>query len=89
VQAATPRSTRAKLPHGVFTAGTLVPTVRKLPFLAVGLVALAILLLALGVLPATAAPHPAAAELLSERRLELAIGGLLTLVAAIAAYLLV
>jgi len=63
--------------------------VRKLPFLAVGLVALAILLLALGVLPATAAPHPAAAELLVERRRELAIGGSLTLVAAIAAYLLV
>jgi hypothetical protein len=63
--------------------------VRKLPFLALGLVGLAILLLALGVVPATAAPHPVAAQLLAERRREVALGGLLLLAAALAAYLLV
>jgi hypothetical protein len=87
--APTAKARPASLPHGLFLTGALVPTVRKLPFLAVGLVALAILLLSLGVLPATAVPHPAAAELLAERRRELALGGLLTLLAAIAAYLLV
>jgi hypothetical protein len=65
-----------------------VPTARKLPFLALALVGIAILLFGLGVLPASAAPHPAAAELLAEKRLEVALGGLVTLVAAIAAYLL-
>jgi hypothetical protein len=66
-----------------------VPTVRKLPFVAVGLVALAILLLALGALPAEMVPYPAAAGLLATRRRELAIGGLALLAASIAAYLLV
>jgi hypothetical protein len=63
--------------------------VRKLPFAALGLVALAIALLALGALPASAVPHPAAASLLATRRGELAIGGLALLAASIAAYLLV
>jgi hypothetical protein len=49
---------------------------------------MAILLLALGVLPAGAAPHPVAAELLAERRLAVALGGLATLLAAIVAYVL-
>jgi hypothetical protein len=49
---------------------------------------MAILLLALGVLPASAAPHPLAAELLAERRLAVALGGLATLFAAIVAYVL-
>jgi hypothetical protein len=81
-------SPRVSFPHGVLTAGVLVPTIRKLPFLALGLVGLAIVLLALGALPAGVAPHPVFAELLVDRRLELALGGLLTLVASIAAYLL-
>lgn len=80
---------QASFPHGVLTAGALVPTVRKLPFLALGLVALAILLLALGALPASVAPHPAVAGLLVDRRPELALGGLLMLAASIVAYLLV
>jgi hypothetical protein len=66
-----------------------VPSVRKLPFLVLALVGLAIVLLALGAIPARVAPHPAAAELLVHRRTELALGGLATLLAAIAAYLLV
>jgi hypothetical protein len=65
------------------------PTVRQLPFLALGLVALAILLLALGALPARAVRHPMASALLADRRTELAIGGLALLAAAIAAYLVV
>jgi hypothetical protein len=80
---------QVSFPHGVLTAGALVPTVRKLPFIALGLVALAIVLLALGALPASVAPHPVFAELLVDRRLELALGGLLTLAASITAYLLV
>jgi hypothetical protein len=82
------RSPSASLPHGVLAPETLVPTARKLPFLVLALVGIAILLLALGVLPARAAPHPAAAELLVERRAAVALGGLATLVAAIAAYIL-
>jgi hypothetical protein len=73
----------------VLSAGTLVPTVQKLPFLALSLVALAIVLLALGALPAAAAPHPVASRLLADHRAELALGGLATLAASIAAYLLV
>jgi len=65
-----------------------VPTAKKLPFMVLALVGIAILLLALGVLPARAAPHPAAAQLLVERRLAVALGGLATLVAAVVAYLL-
>jgi len=49
---------------------------------------MAILLLALGLLPARAAPHPLAAELLAERRLAVALGGLATLLGAIVAYIL-
>ncbi|MGZ4256478.1 MAG: hypothetical protein ACXVRE_01790 [Gaiellaceae bacterium] len=82
------RPPSASLPHGVLAPESLVPTARKLPFLVLALVGIAILLLALGVLPASAAPHPAAAELLAERRLAVALGGLATLVAAVAAYLL-
>jgi hypothetical protein len=77
-----------ELPHGFLAGATLAPTVRKLPFAALGLVGLAIVLLALGALPASAVPHPAAASLLATRRIELAIGGLATLAASIAAYLL-
>jgi hypothetical protein len=63
--------------------------VRKLPFAALGLVSLAIALLALGAVPASAVPHPAAASLLASRRTGLAIGALALLSASIAAYLLV
>ena len=78
----------ASLPHGVLAPESLVPTAKKLPFMVLALVGIAILLLALGVLPARAAPHPAAAQLLVERRLAVALGGLATLVAAVVAYLL-
>jgi hypothetical protein len=63
--------------------------VRKLPFLALGLVALAIVFLALGALPASVVPHPLAAFVLADRRREVACGGLAMLAAAIAAYLLI
>jgi len=49
---------------------------------------MAILLLALGLLPARAAPHPLAGELLAERRLAVALGGRATLLGAIVAYIL-
>ena len=82
------RPPQAALPHGVLAPAALVPTAQKLPFLVLALVGMAILLLALGVLPARAAPHPLAAELLAERRLAVALGGLATLLAAIVAYVL-
>jgi hypothetical protein len=78
----------ASFPHGVLSTEGLAPTVRKLPFMALGLVALSILLLALGALPASAVPHPVAAYLLAYRRRELAYGGLAILTASIAAYLI-
>jgi hypothetical protein len=88
-EARTPyRPPQAALPHGVLAPASLVPTARKLPFLVLALVGMAILLLGLGVLPARAAPHPLAAELLAERRLAVALGGLATLLAAIVAYIL-
>jgi hypothetical protein len=66
-----------------------VPAPAKLPFMALALVGLAILMLALGVLPPSGAPYAAVADLLVRRRLALALGGLGTLTAAIVAYLLI
>ena len=81
---------KAALPSGILsTEAQLLPTAQKLPFLAVALVGLAILLLALGALPAGLVPNPAFAEALVERRVIFAFGGLATLAAAIAAYILV
>jgi len=80
---------KASLPSGILSTDALLPTAQKLPFLAVALVGLAILLLAVGALPATLVPNPAFAEALVERRAVFAVGGLATLAAAIAAYLLV
>ena len=79
----------ASSPHGVLSTASLAPSTRKLPFLAMGLVALAIVLLALGALPAGAARNPFAASFLGFRRRELAFGGLAILAASIAAYLLI
>ena len=78
---------RVSVPHGILSTGALVPTARKLPFLALALAGLAILLLGLGTLPASLAPHPALAEALVERRFAIALGGLATLAAAVFAYL--
>jgi hypothetical protein len=80
---------RASFPHGVLAGDALLPSATKLPFLILALAALAIVLLALGALPAGAAPHPLAATLLAQHRAALAAGGLATLAAAIAAYLLI
>ena len=80
---------RASVPHGILSSGRLLPTARKLHFLALALAGLAVLLLGLGALPASLAPHPALAEALVERRFALALGGLGTLAAAGFAYLLV
>ncbi len=80
---------KASLPAGILSTEKLVPTARKLPFLVVALVGLAILLLAVGALPARVVPNPTFAEVLVERRLMIAFGGLATLAAAISAYLLV
>lgn len=77
------------LPHGFLAGATLAPSVQKLPFAALALVGLAILLLALGTIPARAVPHPAAASVLATRRTEIAIGGLALLAASIAAYWLI
>lgn len=79
----------APLPHGFLAGATLAPTGQKLPFAALALVGLAILLLALGALPATAVPHPAVASVLASRRTEIAIAGLATLATSIAAYWLI
>jgi hypothetical protein len=83
------RAPSATLPHGILSSGALAPAARKLPFVAVALLGAAILLFGLGILPPRTIPHPVAAELLVERRGALALGGLLTLAAGIAAYLLV
>jgi hypothetical protein len=83
------KAPKAALPSGILSTGSLVPTAQKLPFLAVALVSLAILLLALGALPVGLVPNPAFAEVLVERRVIFAFGGLATLAAAIAAYILV
>jgi hypothetical protein len=87
--AAAYKAPQASLPAGILSTESLVPTAKKLPFLAVALVGLAILLLAAGALPAGLVPSPAFAEALVERRALIAFGGFATLVAAIAAYLLV
>lgn len=81
--------TPASRPHGVLSTTSLAPSARKLPFLAMGLVALAIVLLAVGAVPAGAARNPFAASFLGFRRRELAFGGLAILAASIAAYLLI
>jgi hypothetical protein len=80
---------KASLPAGILSTESLLPTAKKVPFLALALVGLAILLLALGALPAGIVPNPAFAEALVERRDVIALGGLATLLAAIAAYILV
>jgi hypothetical protein len=79
----------APLPHGFLAGASPAPTVQKLPFAALALLGLAILLLALGALPATAMPLPAAASVLASRRTEIAVAGLATLAASIAAYWLI
>ena len=82
-------SPRLSFPSGFLSTGALAPTARKLPFLAVALVGLAILLLALGALPARVVPSPAFAEALVQHRALLAFGGFATLAAAVSAYLLI
>lgn len=67
---------------------SLSPTPKKLPFLVLALAALALVLLALGALPRGAVPVAAAGALVARRRLELAIGGMGLLVAAVIAYLI-
>jgi hypothetical protein len=83
------KAPRVSLPSGILSTESLLPTAQKLPFLAVAFVSLAILLLALGALPAGLVPNPAFAEALVERRVIFAFSGLATLTAAIAAYLTV
>jgi hypothetical protein len=87
--AAAYKTPKASLPSGILSTESLLPTAQKLPFLAIALVGLAILLLAVGALPAGLVPNPALAEALVERRVIFAVGGLTTLAAAIAAYLVV
>jgi hypothetical protein len=70
-------------------ADAFVPSARKLPFLALALVSLALVILAAGIIPAPYASHPALVETLTKRRSELAVIGLFTLGASIIAYLLV
>ena len=80
---------KVSLPSGILSTEALLPTAQKLPFLAVALAGLAILLLAVGALPAALVPNPAFAEALVERRVVFAAGGLAMLAASIAAYILV
>jgi hypothetical protein len=83
----------AERPHGdrggvLGVTKSLSPTPRKLPFLVLALVGLAILLLALGALPRSVVPVAAAGALVARRRLELATAGIATLVASVIAYLI-
>jgi hypothetical protein len=70
---------------GVSTS--LSPTPKKLPFLVLALVGLAIILLALGALPRAALPV-ATGAVVARRRLEIAAAGMATLVASVIAYLI-
>jgi hypothetical protein len=71
---------------GVSTS--LSPTPKKLPFLVLALVGLAIVLLALGALPRSVVPVAAAGAVVARRRLEIAAAGMATLVASVIAYLI-
>jgi hypothetical protein len=87
--AAPPSSPRATPSGGVLGEHmTLSPNPKKLPFLVLALVGLAILLLALGALPRSAIPVGAAGALVARRRLELASAGVAVLVASLIAYLI-
>jgi hypothetical protein len=71
---------------GVSTS--LSPTPKKLPFLVLALVGLAILLFGVGALPRSLVPVAAAGAVVARRRLEIAATGVATLVASVIAYLL-
>ena len=84
---AAPRSTPSR--GGVLGEHvSLTPNAKKLPFLVLGLVGLAIILLALGAVPRSLVPVPAAGALVARHRLELATAGIGVLVASLIAYLI-
>ena len=73
------------VPRGVLSSTSLTPSARKLPFLVLALFSLATILLAIGVIPARYAPHPALAKALAEKQTDLAfVGGIIFTAAAIA-----
>ena len=77
-----------KFPHGVLSSTSLAPSASKLPFLVLALLSLATILLAIGVIPARYARHPALAKALAEKQTDLAFVGGIIFTAAVVAYLL-
>jgi hypothetical protein len=75
-------------PHGVLSSTALAPSARNLPFLVLALVSLATILVAIGVIPARYARHPALAKALTEKQTDLAFVGAIIFTAAVVAYLL-
>jgi hypothetical protein len=72
----------------VLGSGSLAPSATKLPFLVLALVSLATVLLAIGVIPARYARHPALAKALAEKQTDLVFVGGIIFTAAVVAYLL-
>ena len=88
--AAPPEQPHANPPAGgvLGSSVSLSPSPKKIPFLVLALVGLAMLLLGIGALPRSAVPVAAAGALIARRRLEIAVAGIGTFVAAVVAYLL-
>jgi hypothetical protein len=74
--------------RGVLGSTSLTPSASKLPFLVLALLSLATILLAIGVIPARYARHPALAKALTEKQTDLAFVGGIIFTAAVVAYLL-
>jgi hypothetical protein len=72
----------------VLSPGSLAPSAGKLPFLVLALVSLAFILLAIGVIPARYAPHPALAKTLARKQTDLVFAGAIIFTATIVAYLI-
>ena len=75
-------------PRGVLNSTSLTPSASKLPFLVLALMSLATILLAIGVIPARYARHPALTKALAEKQTDLAFVGGIIFTAAVVAYVL-
>ena len=75
-------------PRGVLNSTSLTPSASKLPFLVLALMSLATILLAIGVIPARYARHPALTKSLAEKQTDLAFVGGIIFTAAVVAYVL-
>jgi len=72
----------------VLSSTSLAPSASKLPFLVLALLSLATILLAIGVIPARYARHPALAKALTEKQTDLAFVGAIIFTTTVVAYLL-